>query len=172
MFEPGKKVSPIILEDAHIRFRNFRGEVTKTNKNGYRKFTVDIPDDLAPVLLEDGWNVKFLPPRENDPDGYSQPILDVKVNFACRFPPTVIMITPRGKMRLDEETIGQLDRTRILQADVHINPRYYDEAPNRPNGGISAYLRELYVTVEEERLESKYANIPYINGPADLPFEQ
>lgn len=147
-------------EDAIIIFKNFQGEKSKFNKEGDRNFGVLLSDEEADVLAADGWNVKTLKPRPDDPEQYEQPWLPVKVKFG-QIPPIAQLITDKGKYSLDEETIGQLDWTRFKSCDVIIRPYNY-EAFNGHDGGVSAYLKAIYVVKDEDEFERKYADIPDI----------
>ncbi len=169
-----KKVNPdasnFKVEGATLIFRNFSGEATNYNRKGDQNFSVLLSEDDAQMLLKDGWNVKRLKPREDDPEHYEQPYLQVKVNYEGKYPPIVVLITSSGKLRLTEDTVNQLDWTRIANADLIITPYYY----NSPTygEGLSAYLKTLYVTVQEDELDKKYADIPYINNSEPvIPFD-
>lgn len=171
MSEERRITSNITIEGAKLIFRNFSGKVTQYNRNGQQNFSVVLDDELAEKLEADGWPVKYRRPREDDPDQYRQPHLPVKVQFGM-YPPTVVLITSRGKKRLDKDTIGQLDWCRIQNADVQIRPYNYPEINGKP-AGVSAYLKSLYVTIIEDPLESKYADIPDLDDiQPELPFEE
>lgn len=153
------KPQNIRIEGAQLIFKNFRGEGDQFNAPGNRNFGVLVTEEQAEVFSKDGWNVKH---RKPDEDGYMQAWLSVKVKFG-KIPPTAILVTSRGKIRLDETNIGQLDFLRLSNCDLVIRPYCYPATAGRP-AGVSAYLKTIYATVEEDYLEEKYADLPYLDG--------
>lgn len=145
----------IRIDDARIVFRNFAGREGMYNREGERNFAVLLDDDLAKVLENDGWNVKYLKPREGDEEGHLQPYLQVSVNFEGR-PPLVVMITSRGRTTLGADECEVLDWADIKMVDLIVRP--YDWVVNG-RSGTKAYLKSLFVTIEEDELELKYADL-------------
>ena len=154
--ENKKYIDDIVVENARIIFRNFRGEAGDYNPAGNRNFSVvfDNPEH-AEMLRKDGWNIKPLKPRDEDDEnpGY---YMQVRVNFDI-LPPTVYMVTRRKKTRLNERTIETLDYAEIKNVDLTIRPRFWDI---NGKSGIKAYLKSMYVTIEEDEFSEKYDDLP------------
>jgi hypothetical protein len=143
----------VLMEGVRIIFRNFSGKEGQYNREGDRNFAVLLDDTVANAMAEDGWNVKWLKPREESEDEEQQAYLQVSVNFKGR-PPRIVLVTSRGRTNLDEGSVEMLDWADIKAADLIVRP--YEWSVNGKNG-IKAYLQSIYVTIEEDALELKYA---------------
>lgn len=151
-----KRLENLMVEDARIIFRNFAGEEKQFNPAGERNFALVIDNAIAPAMMEDGWNVKYLKAREEGED--PQAMLKVKVSYK-RQPPKVVLISSKGRTTLPEDMIEMLDYIDIAKVDLIVNPSWYDFNGRQ---GYSAYLKSIYVTILEDDLEKKYADIPEI----------
>lgn len=162
------KLDVLNVENAHIIFRNFSGKESKFNRAGSRNFCVIISDEkFAKQLEKDGWNIKTLKAREEDePDVH---YMQVAVRFD-NIPPNIYLITSHNKTRLDEESIDTLDYADITNADVVIRPYHYDV---NGKAGIKAYVKSMYITIEEDKFAAKYADgsdSPMDALAEDVPF--
>lgn len=157
----------VLMEGVRIVFRNFKGAEGMYNREGDRNFAVLLDDDVAEDLNKDGWNVKWLRARDEEED--DQAYLSVSVNFKGR-PPRVVMISSRGRTDLDEESVEILDWVDISNVDLIINP--YSWAVNGKTG-IKAYLKSLFITIDEDELELKYSDVQEASEvPQVLPDEE
>lgn len=146
-----EQAKTFMVEDARIMFRNFSGKEGQYNREGDRNFAVVIPSDVADQMLVDGWNVRMLDPREEGDD--PTPYVQVSVNFNNR-PPRVVMLTSTTRTQLDEASIEVLDWADFKTVDLIA--RGYEWSVNGKSG-TKAYLQSLFVTIEEDALERKYA---------------
>lgn len=143
------------IPNAHIFYRNFSGVEKKYNPAGNRNFCVEIPEDatidntpLYQVLLEEGWNVRLMPPR-NEGDA---PMHYIQVNVSYKnVPPNIWMIAGRRKTRLDEGSVDSLDYAEIKTVDLVINP--YNWEPGR----VKAYLKTMYIEIVQDAFADKWA---------------
>lgn len=142
----------ITLEDVTIAFRNFEGKEDVYNRAGDRNFAILLDPELASKMLQDGWNVKFLKPRDDEePQAYIQ----VAVSYKSR-PPKIGMVTSKGMTFLGESEVEMLDWVDIEVADVTLNP--YEWVVNGKTG-VKAYLQTLFVKIEEDYLQLKWTAI-------------
>lgn len=142
------------IENARIGFRNFAGKEGRFNAKGIRNFCVFLDDDIANDLERDGWNIKWLNPRDDSDD--RQAYLSVAVRFS-NIPPKIYQITSRGKTQLDEEVVIVLDYAEIINVDLTINPSSWEVSGKK---GIKAYLKSMYVTIAEDAFADKYKDVP------------
>lgn len=140
-----------MVEDATLIFKNFAGHEDKYNRAGDRNFGVILPDDVAAAMLADGWNVRYLQAREEGEE--PTPYVQVAVSYKNR-PPRVVMITTTGRTNLTEEMVETLDYADIKTVDLIA--RGYDWEVNGKSG-TKAYLQSMFVTIQEDLLEQKYA---------------
>ena len=141
----------IQIDDASIIYRNFSGEASKFNRAGDRNFAVVISEQwIADALVQEGWNVKIKPPREEG-DGVFM-YLPVKVKFNDRGPKVYLKTGDRMNL-LDEESVSMLDHIDIISVDMDIRP--YDWDVNGQTGR-TAYLQSMCVTQDIDRFAERY----------------
>lgn len=146
------EANTFMIENAKIIFRNFEGKEGQYNRSGDRNFAVIIPDEkTAQDMLKDGWNVKYLQPREEGDD--PTPYIQVAVSYKNR-PPRIVMMTSSVRTILTEDNVEILDWADIKSSDLICRAYEWDV-----NGktGVKAYLQSLFVTIEEDYLERKYS---------------
>lgn len=175
------EVRDIEIEDADITFLNFQGKEGDYNREGDRNFCIVIPNQNDAVLMyNDGWNIAVRAKEKAHRDACkgnktllekieilnSLGVLEdamfyLKINVSYKYPekaPKIWLVKNRSdKKRLEpmsELTVGELDNVDILRFDCVINAHHYS-TPTR--SGISAYLKEAYVTIRESAIKQKYA---------------
>jgi len=145
----------ILVENAKITFKNFEGREGQFNSPGDRNFHLLLEPALAKQMKADGWRVKQLKPRGEDEEGDFA--IKVIVNYKKGRPPQCVLVTNQGKNRteLGPDEVGMLDLVDIKNLDLIINGWYSENY----GGGYSAYLKTLFMTVNEDELQLKYADM-------------
>lgn len=150
-----QRMQPIVLEEREILFRNFSGREGKFNAEGDRNFNVLLQEEEAEAMKADGWNIKYLEPREEGDERRS--ILQVTVKYGPKNrPPRIVLLTSKGKTPLDESDISLLDWAEIINVDLNIRPYEWEVSGKT---GVKAYLQSIYVTIREDPLDLKYADV-------------
>lgn len=175
----------VTFKDVTLRFKNFSGRETDYNAAGQRNFRVDLTDEMAEYLnnvelttksgmLVKGANVKTYVPKDEGAD----PRYSIAVKFGDFEPEEMWYVTSKGKIRLDMDNVGILDRMFIERAKVQVRLSAWEQ---RGRSGITAYLKKLIVWVKEDDFDKDedFANLPEVGvGPVsgpdsedeDLPF--
>ena len=156
----------LVIEGAHIMFRNFSGTENKYNRAGDRNFCVEITDvAIAGALMEDGFNGRTLAPRDEEED--ERYYIQVKVNYH-NAPPSIYLVSRGKKTLLDEEAVGILDHADIANVDLIVRPYNWEIGGKK---GIKGYVKTMYVTLEEDEFADKYADPSAPEeDDEDLPF--
>lgn len=155
--------SNISVENARIGFRNFSGKEGKYNPAGNRNFCVFLTKETADALEDDGWNIRWLEPRDDQEE--KQGYLQVAVRFDdtdIKKNPKILMMSKRGKTIVDQESVSILDWAEIESIDLVIRPYNWTTQPGTKNekSGVKAYLKSMYITIVEDEFESKYYDVP------------
>ena len=148
----------LYIENAFIFRKNFRGEKREYNPDGKRFFYLKLDPDLADQLHDDGWNVQQVPAREDGEPPLNYLPVEVKYNKNNpNLDPDIYLVTERKKTKLDETNIGILDTVRIKNVDIRVNPYNWKVGSK---SGVKAFVHKMYVEIEQDPMDIKYANIP------------
>ena len=95
----------ITIEGVRIIFRNFSGKESTFNPAGRRNFCCLLDNDISEQLINDGWNVKYLKPRdeEDSPQAY----IPVAVSFENpkAIPKIVLITSPANRKFLSTDRL-------------------------------------------------------------------
>ena len=79
----------------------------------------------------------------------------MRVNFDV-MPPNVFAVTRKKKTRLTANTVESLDYAEIESLDLTIRARLWEIGGK---SGIKAYLKTMYVIIEEDEFADKYDDL-------------
>lgn len=141
------------IDEARIVYRNFSGVGSKYNREGDRNFAVVIPsEDIANKLIDDGWNVKIKPARDEDDQPFM--FLPVKIKFNERGP-AVYVESGSNVRRLAESNVNIIDNIDISSVDMDIRP--YEWNVNGKQGK-TAYLQSIKIIQQVDRFAERLAS--------------
>jgi hypothetical protein len=149
-----------LIDEARIMFRNFEGKPGQFNAAGQRNFHVLLPQDVAQELEKDGFNIKYLKPREEG--DIPQAHLKVNVKMDSNIPPKIFIVTSKGRRQLTEDMLQMVDWADFANIDL-IFSRYKRDWPDGRTT-VTAYLQTFFGTIREDELELRYADVPELES--------
>jgi len=156
----------LTVENAFLFWTNFKGLPTEYNKQGGRRtFCISLTKEIADRLQEEGWNVKYREPRNEDDDPFY--FTECVVNMNSNYEPRIMLCSEwNGKKsmnRLHGDAVGKLDDLRFENIDVVIDSHRYEK-------GAKGYCNTLVATQRKSDLfGGKYAEYE-MASEEDLPF--
>lgn len=165
-----KYIPNVKFDDAHVIWKNFEGRDERGyNKDHKRTFNIVINNPKAiQRMLDDGWNLKMLKPRDEEEEQNPSYALPVEVKYDSDHEwmnPTIEMITRTAHTVVSEDNVGLLDHAHIGKWNIVVRPY-----PWNVNGrsGIKAYLNKIEAFVEEDYIS--YDEDDDLDTPGALPF--
>lgn len=129
---------------------NFAGDPDRDRfGSDARKVNIIIPDHMqARELIDMGFNVRQTKPRIGEEEDFIPTyFVAVNINYDTDWPPKVYLVSGDAEpVELDESTVGRLDKCRVKNVNVVLNPYH-----NKRVGRSSLYVRTMYV---EQDIES------------------
>lgn len=151
------EATEFMIEGARLIYRNFAGKEQKPfNDKGDRNFCCVLDPKTAADLEKMGYNVKTTKPRDMGEDEEAEPgipFVQIKVKFQNR-PPKIVVLTDTSRTLLNSDSVEILDYADIRNVDLIAVPFFWEMGGKN---GYSAYLKTMFVTIEEDALEAKYA---------------
>lgn len=149
-----KYINNVTIEGARIGRRNFSGREERYNTKGHRYFLLYLDSELAKKMEEDGWNIKYLQPREEGEE--PKPFISVTVMFG-KIPPKIVLVNNGVQTYLDETNIELLDNSELENIDLVIHPYIWEMGGKT---GVKAYVKTMYATLSQGDFAEKYSNVP------------
>jgi hypothetical protein len=159
----------LLLENVEITYRNFAGAAGQYNAAGIRTYAVKLFDlEEAKAIEALGWKVKYSKLREDGSEPEFPAYMPVTVKYHPQLqPPRVVMLTSRGQTKMEEDDIDVLDFMNIKKCDMMLRP-YYWKHKLSGNEGVKNMCSSIYITIQEDALELKYADVPEVTSGGQL----
>lgn len=151
----------LMLENVQITYRNFAGVEGEYNAAGVRSFSVIIDTiEQAQALEALGWKIRYPKPREDGSENRWAATMPVSIKYHPRLaPPRIVMMTSRGQTKMGEDDIDILDFMNIKKCDMILRPYHWKM---KTGEGVKNMLSSIYITIQEDALELKYADVPEV----------
>ena len=165
--------------DFEVLFSNLEGRKNQHNPKGDRTFRLKFNDpEFAQQLAEDGWNIRIYTPKNEEYEPYH--FMTVKTKFRedsdnVYQDPEIHLVNSKNDILCGAQNMHDVDMAftnrKVERVDLVINP-YHWVNPGMGNGeGITAYIREMWVEIQDSPFASRYANRSNFNaGSEEVPF--
>ena len=162
-----------------VLFSNLEGRKDQFNSNGERTFRLKFNDpEFAQQLSEDGWNIRIYTPKNEDYEPYH--FMTVKTKFRedsdnVYQDPEIHLVNSKNDILCGAQNMHDIDMAfanrKVERVDLVLNP-YHWVHPGMGNGeGITAYIREMWVEIQDSPFASRYADRNNFNtGSEEIPF--
>lgn len=164
--------------DFEILFSNLEGRRDQYNAKGDRSFRLKFNDsEFAQQLAEEGWNIKIYTPKNDNYEPYYY--MTVKTKFRCdsegvRQDPEIHRVNAKNDILCVAANMGDIDNAyasgKVVRTDLVINPYHWSNPGMGAGEGVTAYLREMWIEVEDSPFAARYAN-RCSNFEDDVPFD-
>lgn len=160
-------IKNVTIEGARIGKRNFAGREEQYNAAGHRYFLLYLNNDLAKMMEDDGWNIKYLKPRDEEEE--ARPFISVSVAFG-KVPPKIVLVSNGIQTQLTADNISILDNAELENVDLVIRPYIWEMGTK---SGVKAYVKTLYATLSAGDFAGKYGqmSMPLESSAPDLGIE-
>lgn len=153
------------IEDVEILgggFRNFAGAERQYNQAGQRNFCAAISEEQARQLIDAGFNVRALDPRDPEDEPLHFLKIDINEIGSSRVPKQFwshiyVRTNDEAGIEWEPKDYYKLDNADIIHADLIIG-RY--EWNVNGNTGVKAKLRDAYITIKPNRFEERFFEVP------------
>ena len=156
-------------ENAVICWTNFSGGPTKYNPaGGKRTFNLVLTEEIAEELRMEGWNIRYIEPREEGDDPLI--ITEIVVNMNSEYPPRIRLFSQFGGKKsanyLDADGVGELDKIKYDNVSLIIHPYEHNRSAEHR---VKGYLKTMFaVKTPDDDFGGRYAE--YESDDSDVPF--
>lgn len=139
----------VSIENTRFIFEtNFSGDPRRDKFGSTKRYAnIVLPEDVASQLMEEGFNVKCLDPKEDYESNEPTYFIKATCNFESKYPPRIYLVSgDNNPSLLDSEAVGVIDTVYIKNVNAILSKWYNDNT-----GKWSLFVRTLYV---EQELDS------------------